>query len=167
MLDKYLLRAVTDKSFLWLYLINYFIYFSFWNIQVEALAVKLTQKEGELIQEKFKDKKLTKFLNQVSSWLLSFWLCVCLWFFMIKHVFWMKGCNLKNSKCRHKSIMIFFFLSAVLSIWFETVLDSFHLSRVWSLDFYVLLTILYFFYNIIFVMCISWFMHVNFRINIL
>lgn len=34
-------------------------------IQVEALAVKLTQKEGELIQEKFEVKKLVNFLKQV------------------------------------------------------------------------------------------------------
>lgn len=34
-------------------------------IQVEALAVKLTQNEGELIQEKFEVKKLGNFLKQV------------------------------------------------------------------------------------------------------
>ncbi|KAJ8770333.1 hypothetical protein K2173_014943 [Erythroxylum novogranatense] len=34
---------------------------------VEALAVKLTQKEGELIQEKFEVKKLTGFLKQASE----------------------------------------------------------------------------------------------------
>ncbi|CAN1752475.1 Stomatal closure-related actin-binding protein 3 [Linum perenne] len=34
---------------------------------VEALAVKLTQKEGELIQEKFEVKKLANFLRQASS----------------------------------------------------------------------------------------------------
>lgn len=34
-------------------------------MQVEALAVKLTQKEGELIQEKFEVKKLASFLKQV------------------------------------------------------------------------------------------------------
>ncbi len=34
-------------------------------LQVEALAVKLTQKEGELIQEKFEVKKLANFLKQV------------------------------------------------------------------------------------------------------
>ena len=34
-------------------------------MQVEALAVKLTQKEGELIQEKFEVKKLVNFLKQV------------------------------------------------------------------------------------------------------
>lgn len=34
-------------------------------LQVEALAVKLTQKEGELIQEKFEVKKLASFLKQV------------------------------------------------------------------------------------------------------
>jgi hypothetical protein len=33
---------------------------------VEALAVKLTQNEGELIQEKFEVKKLGNFLKQVS-----------------------------------------------------------------------------------------------------
>ena len=33
--------------------------------QVEALAVKLTQEEGELIQEKFEVKKLANFLKQV------------------------------------------------------------------------------------------------------
>jgi len=32
---------------------------------VEALAVKLTQNEGELIQEKFEVKKLLNFLKQV------------------------------------------------------------------------------------------------------
>ena len=87
---------------------NYLLYVFFSNIQVEVLAVRLTQKERELIQEKFEVKKLVNFLNQVSSWLSSFWLCVCLWFFMIPCVFWMEGCNLKNSKCRNKSIMIFF-----------------------------------------------------------
>ena len=97
---------------------NYLLYFSFWNIQVDALAVKLTQKDGELIQEKFEVKKLANFLNQVSSWLSSFWLCVCFWFFMIQHVFWMEGSNLKNSKCRHKSIMIFFpFYCSFYLIW--------------------------------------------------
>lgn len=35
-------------------------------LQVEALAVKLTQEEGELIQEKFEVKKLANFLKQVS-----------------------------------------------------------------------------------------------------
>lgn len=35
-------------------------------MQVEALAVKLTQKEGELIQEKFEVKKLANFLKQVT-----------------------------------------------------------------------------------------------------
>ncbi|CAA2952318.1 E3 ubiquitin-protein ligase RNF167 [Olea europaea subsp. europaea] len=34
---------------------------------VEALAVKLTQREGELIQEKFVMKKLTNFLKQASE----------------------------------------------------------------------------------------------------
>lgn len=34
-------------------------------LQVEALAVKLTQREGELIQEKFEVKKLANFLKQV------------------------------------------------------------------------------------------------------
>ncbi|CAA0837402.1 Stomatal closure-related actin-binding protein 2 [Striga hermonthica] len=34
---------------------------------VEALAVKLTQKEGELIQEKFEVKKLVNFLKQVTD----------------------------------------------------------------------------------------------------
>ncbi|GAA0145938.1 hypothetical protein LIER_06009 [Lithospermum erythrorhizon] len=34
---------------------------------VEALAVKLTQKEGELIQEKFEVKKLVNFLKQASE----------------------------------------------------------------------------------------------------
>lgn len=34
---------------------------------VEALAVKLTQKEGELIQEKFEVKKLANFLKQASE----------------------------------------------------------------------------------------------------
>ncbi|XP_075511465.1 stomatal closure-related actin-binding protein 3-like isoform X3 [Primulina tabacum] len=34
---------------------------------VEALAVKLTQKEGELIQEKFEVKKLVNFLNQATE----------------------------------------------------------------------------------------------------
>ncbi|CAN1160591.1 Stomatal closure-related actin-binding protein 3 [Linum perenne] len=34
---------------------------------VEALAVKLTQKEGELIQEKFEVKKLANFLRQTSE----------------------------------------------------------------------------------------------------
>ncbi|KAG5252661.1 proline-rich family protein [Salix suchowensis] len=34
---------------------------------VEALAVKLTQKEGELIQEKFEVKKLANFLRQASE----------------------------------------------------------------------------------------------------
>lgn len=36
-------------------------------MQVEALAVKLTQKEGELIQEKFEVKKLANFLKQVGD----------------------------------------------------------------------------------------------------
>ncbi|CAN1337584.1 Stomatal closure-related actin-binding protein 3 [Linum perenne] len=35
--------------------------------EVEALAVKLTQKEGELIQEKFEVKKLANFLRQTSE----------------------------------------------------------------------------------------------------
>ncbi|KAE8673797.1 Stomatal closure-related actin-binding protein 1 [Hibiscus syriacus] len=38
---------------------------------VDALAVKLTQKEGERIQEKFEVKKPANFLKQVSSWCLS------------------------------------------------------------------------------------------------
>lgn len=37
-------------------------------MQVEALAVKLTQKEGELIQEKFEVKKLANFLKQAIYW---------------------------------------------------------------------------------------------------
>ena len=36
-------------------------------LQVEALAVQLTQREGELIQEKAEVKKLTNFLKQVMS----------------------------------------------------------------------------------------------------
>ncbi|XP_023929435.2 stomatal closure-related actin-binding protein 2, partial [Quercus suber] len=36
-------------------------------LQVEALAVKLTQKEGELIQEKFEVKKLASYLKQASE----------------------------------------------------------------------------------------------------
>lgn len=39
-------------------------------MQVEALAVKLTQKEGELIQDKFEVKKLASYLKQV---LYAFW----------------------------------------------------------------------------------------------
>lgn len=35
---------------------------------MEALAVKLTQREGELIQEKFEVKKLANFLKQVIGW---------------------------------------------------------------------------------------------------
>ncbi|RVW15884.1 Stomatal closure-related actin-binding protein 2 [Vitis vinifera] len=35
------------------------------DMLVEALAVKLTQREGELIQEKFEVKKLANFLKQV------------------------------------------------------------------------------------------------------
>jgi len=35
-------------------------------LQVEALAVQLTQREGELIQEKAEVKKLANFLKQVS-----------------------------------------------------------------------------------------------------
>lgn len=46
--------------------INKLIHFLF---QVEALAVKLTQNEGELIQEKFEVKKLVNFLKQVSNML--------------------------------------------------------------------------------------------------
>lgn len=42
---------------------SYTDYASF--LQVEALAVKLTQEEGELIQEKFEVKKLANFLKQV------------------------------------------------------------------------------------------------------
>lgn len=42
------------------------LYVGCYNFQVEALAVKLTQKEGELIQEKFEVKKLVNFLKQVS-----------------------------------------------------------------------------------------------------
>lgn len=38
---------------------------------MEALAVKLTQKEGELIQEKFEVKKLANFLKQVIPGLLN------------------------------------------------------------------------------------------------
>lgn len=34
-------------------------------VQVEALAVQLTQREGELIQEKAEVKKLANFLKQV------------------------------------------------------------------------------------------------------
>lgn len=34
-------------------------------LQVEALAVQLTQREGELIQEKTEVKKLANFLKQV------------------------------------------------------------------------------------------------------
>lgn len=37
------------------------------SLQVEALAVKLTQNEGELIQEKFEVKKLANFLKQASE----------------------------------------------------------------------------------------------------
>lgn len=33
---------------------------------MEALAVKLTQNEGELIQEKFEVKRLANFLKQVT-----------------------------------------------------------------------------------------------------
>lgn len=40
-------------------------------MQVEALAVKLTQKEGELIQEKFEVKKLVNFLKQVFYGILT------------------------------------------------------------------------------------------------
>jgi len=40
-------------------------------LQVEALAVKLTQKEGELIQEKFEVKKLANFLKQVTDCCIS------------------------------------------------------------------------------------------------
>lgn len=45
----------------------YINFFSFFILitQVEALAVKLTQNEGELIQEKFEVKKLVNFLKQV------------------------------------------------------------------------------------------------------
>jgi hypothetical protein len=39
---------------------------------VEALAVKLTQSEGELIQEKFEVKKLVNFLKQVLFEISSF-----------------------------------------------------------------------------------------------
>jgi len=35
------------------------------NLQVEALAVQLTHREGELVQEKAEVKKLTNFLKQV------------------------------------------------------------------------------------------------------
>lgn len=41
------------------------IIFNIISLQVEALAVKLTQNEGELIQEKFEVKKLANFLKQV------------------------------------------------------------------------------------------------------
>ena len=114
---------LNDTSFYWrhstsfFFCYNYLFYFSFWNIHVKALAVKLTQKEGELIQEKFEVKKLANFLNQVNSWLSSFWLCVCFWFFMIHHVFWMEGCNLKNSKCKHKSIIFFSFYCFFYLVW--------------------------------------------------
>jgi len=40
-------------------------YLTIYSSQVEALAVKLTQNEGELIQEKFEVKKLVNFLKQV------------------------------------------------------------------------------------------------------
>lgn len=40
-------------------------YLTIYSLQVEALAVKLTQNEGELIQEKFEVKKLVNFLKQV------------------------------------------------------------------------------------------------------
>ena len=40
--------------------------FELWLLpQVEALAVQLTQREGELIQEKMEVKKLANFLKQV------------------------------------------------------------------------------------------------------
>lgn len=38
---------------------------------MEALAVKLTQNEGELIQEKFEVKKLVNFLKQVFNMFFS------------------------------------------------------------------------------------------------
>lgn len=39
----------------------------FSNSQVEALAVQLTQREGELIQEKAEVKRLATFLKQVKK----------------------------------------------------------------------------------------------------
>jgi hypothetical protein len=44
---------------------------------VEALAVKLTQSEGELIQEKFEVKKLVNFLKQVLFEISSFSIEIC------------------------------------------------------------------------------------------
>ena len=45
------------------------------HCQVEALAVQLTQREGELIQEKAEVKKLANFLKQVmwTSWWKLMW----------------------------------------------------------------------------------------------
>lgn len=59
-----------------------------YSFQVEALAVQLTQREGELIQEKTEVKKLANFLKQVypcmclchseSSLInLGFYICLC------------------------------------------------------------------------------------------
>lgn len=39
----------------------------FFSFQVEALAVQLTQREGELIQEKTEVKKLADFLKKVTK----------------------------------------------------------------------------------------------------
>lgn len=41
-------------------------------LQVEALAVQLTQREGELIQEKAEVKKLANFLKQVMLLCIAF-----------------------------------------------------------------------------------------------
>lgn len=55
------------------------MYFS----QVEALAVKLTQNEGELIQEKFEVKKLLNFLKQVFFDIFTF----CKWLYNLHQNF--------------------------------------------------------------------------------
>jgi len=55
-------------------------YLTIYSSQVEALAVKLTQNEGELIQEKFEVKKLVNFLKQVffDIWFFFFFFFIVL-----------------------------------------------------------------------------------------
>ena len=77
------------------------------DLQVEALAVKLTQEEGELIQEKFEVKKLANFLKQVvmaHQNLHSFLQC---FFFLQNHTF--------LNQDSHRLVLFIFLLNAELS----------------------------------------------------
>lgn len=63
-----LLTCIVLEFYLWLILFHIQVLSEILNghtLQVEALAVKLTQKEGELIQEKYEVKKLASYLKQV------------------------------------------------------------------------------------------------------